>query len=271
MKIRVAHSPDSDDAFMFYALEEGLLDTGDIEFEGILSDIETLNRKALNGEYDVTAISFHNYPYVARNYYLISCGGSVGYKYGPVVVAKKDMDLRGKRIGIPGERTTAYLVMRLYEPDFIPVFTNFDRITEATEKGVVDAGLIIHEGQLTYPDSSLVKIVDLGEWWYDQTKLPMPLGCNVVKKDLGLDTASKISKLLKESILYSLKHRKKALEYASRFGRGLDPEKVDKFVGMYVNNRTVEYGKDDITAIKLLLDRGYKEGIITVKPRLEMV
>ncbi|ODS41805.1 MAG: ABC transporter substrate-binding protein [Candidatus Altiarchaeales archaeon IMC4] len=271
MKIQVAHSPDSDDAFMFYALEEKKIDTGGIEFQGVLSDIETLNNKALNQEYEVTAISFHNYPYVSKDYYLMSCGASIGYKYGPIVVAKSDMGLKGKRIGVPGAMTTAYLTLLLYEKDFNPVFMDFNEIISAVENSEVDAGLIIHEGQLTYENNNLIKIVDLGRWWYDETKLPMPLGCNVVKKELGRELASKITGLLKESILYSLSHRKEALEYSARFARGLAREKIDKFVGMYVNERTIEYGEDDIAAVKLLLDRGYEEGIIPIKTEIEMV
>lgn len=271
MKIKVAHSPDSDDAFMFYAIEEKKLNTSDIEFEGILSDIETLNKKALNKEYEVTAISFHNYPYVANDYYILSSGASIGYKYGPIVVAKSNMDLKSKKIAVPGERTTAYLVMQLYEKNFEPVFMDFDRIIGAVENGEVDAGLLIHEGQITYKNNNLIKIIDLGEWWYNETRLPMPLGCNVIRKNLGKELALRISNLLRESILYSMKHRKKALEYSAKFARGLPMEKIDKFVGMYVNERTVEYGEDDIAAVKLLLDRGYEDGIIPVKCEIEMI
>jgi len=283
MRILIAHSPDADDAFMFYALEEKKIDTEDIEFQGILSDIETLNKKALNKEYDVTAISFHNYPYVAKDYYLMSCGASIGYRYGPIVVAKqhtehntkhinlKHINLKGKIIAVPGEKTTAYLTLRLYEKDFKPEFINFDKIIPAVANEEVDAGLIIHEGQITYQNNNLIKLIDLGEWWYEKTKLPLPLGCNVVKKELGKEVASKITKLLKKSIMYSLNHRKEALEYASGFGRGLPIDKTDKFVEMYVNERTLEYKKEDIEAIKLLLNKGYKEKIISLKPEIEIV
>jgi 1,4-dihydroxy-6-naphthoate synthase len=270
--IRVAHSPDADDAFMFYALITGKIDAQGIEFENVLADIETLNQKALKGEYEVSAISLHAYPYVADKYYLLSSGGSVGYKYGPVVVSKKELgDLKGKRIAIPGVKTTAFLALKLLEKDFEPIVTPFDKILETVERGKADAGLVIHEGQLTYSNKKLLKVVDLGEWWYEETGLPLPLGGNVIRKDLDRELSLRISGLIRESIEYGLNNREEALSYASKFAGDLEIEKVDEFVGMYVNERTLDYGDDGIKAIRLLLERGYKEGIITLKPKVEIL
>ena len=267
MKIRIAHSPDSDDAFMFYPLVKGTIDTEGLEIEHVLADIETLNREALKGTYEVSAISFHAYPYVADKYLVLPSGGSVGEGYGPVVVARDKLDsLKGKRIAVPGKLTTAYLTLKLYEPEFQPVVVPFDRIIEEVLKSSVDAGLVIHEGQLTYPDYGLVKVVDLGEWWKEKYGLPLPLGCNVVRKDLGKETIKKIERLMRKSVEFSLKEREKALSYAIDYARDLeeDPERTDRFVGMYVNERTVDYGPDGREAVRLLLRLGRESGIIEV-------
>ncbi len=265
MKIRIAHSPDSDDAFMFYPLVKGEIDTEGLEIEHVLADIETLNREALKGTYEVSAISFHAYPYVADKYLVLPSGGSVGEGYGPVVVAKEKPDtLKGKRIAVPGTLTTAYLTLKLYEPEFEVVVVPFDRIIEAVERDEVDAGLVIHEGQLTYSDHGLVKVVDLGEWWKEKYDLPLPLGCNIVRKDLGREIIKKLEKLMRRSIEYSLREREKALSYAIDYARDLqeDRDRTDKFVGMYVNHRTVDYGEDGREAVRLLLRLGKEKGII---------
>ncbi len=265
MKIRIAHSPDSDDAFMFYPLVKGEIDTEGLEIEHVLADIETLNREALKGTYEVSAISFHAYPYVADKYLVLPSGGSVGEGYGPVVVAKEKPDtLKGKRIAVPGTLTTAYLTLKLYEPEFEVVVVPFDRVIEAVERDEVDAGLVIHEGQLTYSDHGLVKVVDLGEWWKEKYDLPLPLGCNIVRKDLGREIIKKLEKLMRRSIEYSLREREKALSYAIDYARDLqeDRDRTDKFVGMYVNHRTVDYGEDGREAVRLLLRLGKEKGII---------
>jgi len=265
MKIRIAHSPDSDDAFMFYPLVKGLIDTEGLEIEHVLADIETLNREALKGTYEVSAISFHAYPYVADKYLVLPSGGSVGDGYGPVVVARKKLDtLKGRKVAVPGTLTTAFLTLKLYEPEFEPVVVPFDRIIEEVLKGSVEAGLVIHEGQLTYSDYGLVKVVDLGEWWKEEYDLPLPLGCNVVRRDLGTETIRKIERLMRESIEYSLKEREKALSYAIDYARDLeeDWERTGRFVSMYVNERTVDYGPDGREAVRLLLRLGKERGII---------
>ncbi|MCS4541635.1 MAG: ABC transporter substrate-binding protein [Euryarchaeota archaeon] len=272
MKIRVAHSPDADDAFMFYALAEGKIDTNGIEFEHVLSDIQTLNQRAISGEYEVSAISIHAYPYVAVRYALMSCGGSVGYKYGPIVVSKRPLKtLKGKVIAIPGMLTTAYLILKLFEKNFTPKVIPFDQIIDEVSKGNVEAGLVIHEGQLFYADKKLYKFIDLGEWWYEETKLPLPLGGNIVRRDLGKETMEKVSRYVRESIKYSLEHREEALNYAIQFARGLGKEKASKFVSMYVNKFTIDYGKEGRKAISILLSKGYEEGIITNKVEVDFV
>ena len=268
MKIRIAHSPDSDDAFMFYPLVRGTIDTEGLEIEHVLADIETLNREALKGTYEVSAISFHAYPYVADKYLVLPSGGSVGEGYGPVVVAKERPEsLKGKRIAVPGTLTTAFLTLKLYEPDFEPVVVPFDRIIDEVLKGNVDAGLVIHEGQLTYSDHGLVKVVDLGEWWKEKYDLPLPLGCNIVRRDLGEEVIRKLERLMRKSIEYSLRERDRALAYAIDYARDLqeDRERTDKFVGMYVNHRTVDYGEDGREAVRLLLRLGRERGIITAE------
>ncbi|QWK13708.1 MAG: ABC transporter substrate-binding protein [Aquificota bacterium] len=265
MRIRIAHSPDSDDAFMFYALTTGKIDTEGFQIEHVLADIETLNREALRGTYEISAISFHAYPYVADKYWVLPSGGSVGEGYGPIVVSKQELNsLKGKRIGVPGRLTTAFLVLKLYEPDFEEVVIPFDQILSAVQEGQVDAGLVIHEGQLSYVDKGLKKIVDLGKWWQEKTGLPLPLGCNVVRKDLGLENIRKIERLMKESIRYALEHREEALQFAKEYARDIkeDMERTNRFVGMYVNHRTLDYGEDGREAVRLLLKLGIERGII---------
>lgn len=271
-RIIVAHSPDSDDAFMFYALAEKKFDTGRLEFEHILGDIETLNQKALEGKYEVSAVSVHAYPYIAEKYALLTCGASMGYNYGPIVVSTRPLEsLKKRKIGIPGKLTSAYLALKLYEDSFTPVVMDFDKILDAVNKNEVDAGLLIHEGQLTYKESNLHKIVDLGEWWYRETRLPLPLGANVIRKDLGWETMVEVASYIKKSILYALENEDEALDYALKFGRGLNREDARKFIKMYVNNLTVDCGIEGRKAIQLLLEKGYERGIITKKVEPEFV
>lgn len=271
-QITVAHSPDSDDAFMFYALATNKIKTGDLKFSHVLSDIETLNQKALNGEYEVTAVSFHAYAYLADKYALLSSGASMGDRYGPLVVSESPMkpqELKGKVVAVPGEMTTAFLILRIFEPDFRPLVVPFDKIFEAVARGKADAGLVIHEGQLTYPSLGLHKVVDLGEWWHKETQLPLPLGGNVIRKDLGRELIGTISKILRRSIEYALEHREAALNYAMQFARDMEPELADKFVGMYVNDRTLNYGAAERKAIQLLLNLGHERHIIRQPVQLE--
>jgi 1,4-dihydroxy-6-naphthoate synthase len=272
MEIRIAHSPDSDDAFMFYALAKEKLPTGKFRFSHTLQDIETLNRKALHGEYEITAISFHAYVHIADKYILLPSGASMGDRYGPMVVAREAWqqdELRNKKIAIPGAMTTAYLTLKLFQPDFEAVTIPFDQIMAAVQNKVVDAGLLIHEGQLTYEKHHLHKIVDLGEWWNQITGLPLPLGGNVVRKDLGKENIKEISRLLKESIQYALNHREEALKYAMQFARDLDVATADRFVGMYVNERTLDYGEDGRKAVQLLFDRAYEANLIPTQTLAE--
>jgi len=272
MDIRIAHSPDSDDAFMFYALAKNKLQTGKYRFSHTLQDIETLNRKALNGEYEITAISIHAYVYVADKYILLPSGASMGDRYGPMIVAREPWsqeELRGKKIAIPGTMTTAYLTMKLFQPDFTEHVIPFDQIMNAVENGTVDAGLIIHEGQLTYASHKLHKIVDLGEWWNQITGLPLPLGGNVIRRDLSSEDARELSRLLRESIQYALLHREEALKYAMEFARDLDVETANRFVGMYVNERTLDYGEEGRRAVQLLLDRAFDAKLIPTKVTAE--
>jgi 1,4-dihydroxy-6-naphthoate synthase len=271
-QITVAHSPDSDDAFMFYALATNKIKTGDLKFNHVLSDIETLNKKALKGEYEVTAVSFHAYAYLADKYALLSSGASMGDRYGPLVVSEtpmKPQDLKGKVVAVPGEMTTAFLVLRIFEPDFIPLVVPFDKIFDAVVRHKADAGLIIHEGQLTFPSLGLHKVVDLGEWWFKETQLPLPLGGNVIRKDLGHELIAKVSKILRQSIEYALEHRDEALNYALQFARDMEQELADKFVGMYVNDRTLNYGEAERKAVQLLLNLGHEKQIIRQPVQLE--
>ena len=263
--IHVAHSPDSDDAFMFYALAEGKIDTGDLRYVHELQDIETLNQRAMRGELEVTAVSIHAYAYLAEKYALLPHGASMGDRYGPRLVARAETetdDIRGKRVAVPGLLTSAYLALRLYQPDFTPVVTPFDQIEDAVASGAVDFGLLIHEGQLTYSDRGLRLVVDLGEWWFQQTGLPLPLGGNVIRRDLGDGLIARISRHLKDSIAYGLKHRTEALDHSMRYARGLERAKADTFVGMYVNDWTLDYGDRGRKAVHLFLERGVAAGII---------
>jgi len=272
MDIRIAHSPDSDDAFMFYALAKDKLPTGKFRFTHTLQDIETLNRKALNGEYEITAISIHAYVYVADKYILLPSGASMGDRYGPMIVAREPWsqeDLKGKKIAVPGTMTSAYLTMKLFQPDFKAEVIPFDRIMDAVQNGTVDAGLLIHEGQLTYASHKLNKIVDLGEWWNETTGLPLPLGGNVIRRDLSREDISELSRLLRDSIQYALDHREEALEHAMQFARDLDVDTANRFVGMYVNERTVDYGKEGRRAVQLLLDRAFEAKLIPARIKAE--
>jgi 1,4-dihydroxy-6-naphthoate synthase len=274
VEIKVGHSPDSDDAFMFYALATKKLRTGNLTFTHILEDIESLNQKALKGVFDVTAASFHAYPYLAERYILLPSGASFGDRYGPIVVARTDLGshgLRGKRIAVPGRMTTAYLVMQLYEREFEPVFMPFDQIFDAVTQGRAEAGVVIHEGQLTFSVAGLKKVVDLGEWWHQQTGLPLPLGANLVLRSLDRRTIRAVAKVLKESIQYALDHREEALNYALQFGRGLDTLTADRFVAMYVNDWTLDYGERGRQAVQTLLDRGNEKGVLPQRVQAEFV
>jgi 1,4-dihydroxy-6-naphthoate synthase len=264
-KITVAHSPDSDDAFMFFGLASGAVDTGGIVVDQVLSDIETLNRAAFEGKYEVTAVSFHAYAHLADKYALLPHGASMGDNYGPIVVAKAGgpTTVKGRRIAIPGTLTTAYLTLRLYESDFEYVVVPFDQIQQAVLDGKAEAGLLIHEGQLTYQDEGLQKIVDLGEWWNERTGgLPLPLGGNIIRRDLGPEMIAKVSKMLHDSIAHALSHRAEAVDYAQQFGRGLDKAKTDKFVGMYVNDLTLSYGDRGKRGLERLMNDAYAKGLI---------
>jgi 1,4-dihydroxy-6-naphthoate synthase len=269
--IRVGHSPDPDDAFMFYALANDQLDTGEYEFTHELVDIETLNRRAFEADLELTAVSIHAYAFLHDKYVLCTCGASMGDGYGPMVVAQKPMNtdqLRGCRIAVPGKLTSAYLALRLYlQADFDCIEVPFDQIIPAVVAGEyeghpIDAGLIIHEGQLTYGEQKLQLIVDLGKWWKDRTGLPLPLGANVVRKNLGTETAREVQRLLKASIEYGLEHRASALQYAQKYGRDLNDEQADKFVGMYVNDWTLDFGPRGRDAVARFLAEGHKAGVL---------
>lgn len=275
MKVHIAHSPDSDDAFMFYGINSGKVDSRGYEFIDVLADIETLNREALKGTYEVSAISIHAFPLVADKYALLSSGASMGDNYGPMVVAKESfepVELKNKKIGVPGTLTSAFLALRLYQEEVNYEVIPFDKIVDAVKEGKVDAGLIIHESQLTYKDEGLVCIVDLGKWWYEKTGgLPLPLGGNVIRKDLGPEVMRDVSEILKESIKYSLDHREEAVEYALKFARGMDKDKADKFIGMYVNELTLDYGERGKKAIELFLKEAFDKNLIPSLPRIEFV
>lgn len=265
MKITVAHSPDSDDAFMHYGLASGKVPTDGIEFGHLLADIETLNRAAFEGRYEVSAVSFHAYAHLTDRYLLLPHGSSMGDDYGPIVVARTDgpSSLKGVTVAVPGTLTTAFLTLRMYDPTVEYVVMPFDRIQDAVRGEEVAAGLLIHEGQLTYQDEGLKKIVDLGEWWAQATGgLPLPLGGNVIRRDLGAPVIATVSRLLRDSIAYALEHRREALDYALQFGRGLDRAKADRFVGMYVNELTLEYGERGRTAVQRLFDEAWKKRLI---------
>lgn len=272
--ITVAHSPDSDDAFMFYGLATGKLATDGLKFEHTLKDIQSLNDDARNGVFDVTAISFHAYAYVADKYALLPHGASIGDKYGPVVVSKEPREaaeIGSMKIAVPGELTSAYLALRIFNKDFQHVVVPFDEIIDAVQSGIVDAGLLIHEGQLFYNQLGLDKVLDLGEWWHDKTGLPLPMGGNVIRRDLGKDLMQQVSKHLLDSIQYSMDNREDALAYAMQFARDMQPELADRFVAMWVNDLTLDYGDRGRKAVKKLLDEGHKAGIIPHKVKVEFV
>jgi 1,4-dihydroxy-6-naphthoate synthase len=275
--IHVAHSPDSDDAFMFYALAEGKIDTGDLRYVHELSDIESLNQRALRAELEVTAVSIHAYAYLWRDYALLSSGSSMGDGYGPRLVATRPRPadpraaIHGLRVGVPGRLTTAFLALQLYQPDVREVVIPFDRIEDAVHQGEVDVGLLIHEGQLTYGDTGLQLWADLGAWWMEETGLPLPLGGNAVRRDLGRDVVDQIARDLKASIVYALEHRAPALSHARQFNRGIGDERTDTFVGMYVNQWTVDYGPRGRQAVQTLLDRGHAAGLIPERVAVEFV
>ncbi len=275
--IHVAHSPDSDDAFMFYALAEGKLDTGDLRYEHELSDIESLNRRALKAELEVSAVSIHAYAHLHRTYALLASGSSMGDGYGPRLVSKTPAPadpraaLRGLRVAIPGTLTTACLALRLYQPAITEVVIPFDQIEDAVHRGDVDVGLLIHEGQLTYADDGLHLWEDLGAWWGRETGLPLPLGGNVVRRDLGAAVTAQVARDLRASIEYALAHRRPALEHAKQFNRGIGDERTDTFVQMYVNDWTVDYGPRGRQAVQLLLDRAFEAGLIPERVVAEFV
>lgn len=263
-EISVAHSPDSDDAFMFYAIAEKKIDTGGLEIRQVLKDIQTLNHEAIDGRYEVTAISFAAYPFISDKYMLMPCGSSMGDNYGPIVVAPKEMtkeELLKSRIAIPGKMTTAYLALRLYQPGLNVVEVPFNQIIDEVVKGNFDAGLLIHEGQLTYQQEGLKKIVDLGEWWHQETSLPLPLGGNAIRRDLGKEAIEKITGVIKHSIEYSLEHRKDALEYALSFARDMPTDLADRYIDMYVNKMSVEAGEKGRQAVNKLFAMANEKGL----------
>jgi 1,4-dihydroxy-6-naphthoate synthase len=272
MKITVAHSPDSDDAFMHYAIAAGKVDTGGIEFDHLLADIETLNRAAFEGKYEVSAVSFHAYAHLTDKYLLLPHGSSLGDRYGPVVVARKGgpTSTKGISVAVPGTLTTAFLALRIYQPDIEYVVMPFDQIQEQVRAGEVAAGLLIHEGQLTYADEGLTKLVDLGEWWAERTGgLPLPLGGNVIRRDLGADMIARVSRILHASIAYALSHRDEALDYALQFGRGRDRRLAVHFVGMYVNELTLQYGDRGRRAVQRLMDDAWEHRLIPTPVHVE--
>jgi 1,4-dihydroxy-6-naphthoate synthase len=266
-RFTLAHSPDADDAFMFYALAKGMVATDGWEVEHVLSDIQMLNEHAERGTYEVTAISFHAYAYVHQKYRLVAAGGSFGEGYGPIVVSRSAVSsLRGRRVAVPGLRTSAYLLLKVYEPSVDVVVMPFDRILPAVADGAVDLGLLIHEGQLTFGESGLSKVVDLGEWWTRETGLPVPLGGNAVRRDMGDEFAALATRIIRDSVSYSLAHREEALSHALSYARGLARGSADRFVGMYVNARTLDCGPDGWEAVRLLLRRGREVGAIPFDP-----
>jgi 1,4-dihydroxy-6-naphthoate synthase len=273
-EIACAHSPDSDDAYMFYALATRKIRSELVQFRHVLDDIQTLNQKARAGEYELTAISYHAYPFVADRYKLMASGSSVGDGYGPMVVARHPMesaDLKGRRIAIPGKLTTAYLTLRLMQPDFEPVEVPFDQILEAVEEGRADAGLVIHEAQLTFAKSGFHNVIDLGRWWKQEHNLPLPLGANALRRDLSPEIASECCRLMRESIQYALDHREESLVYAMQFARDMEAPLAEKFVGMYVNHYTVDCGDLVPKAAQKLLDSGYEAGLIPHRVQVEFV
>jgi 1,4-dihydroxy-6-naphthoate synthase len=274
VKVSLAHSPDSDDAFMFYGLARGKVDTGGLEIAHVMGDIESLNRAAREGRHEVTAISFHAYPYVAASYALMPCGGSIGDGYGPLLVARDAIDPAGigdRVVAVPGTLTTAYLALKLFAPAAGTRVVPFDLILDEVAAGRADLGLVIHEGQLTYGGRGLRKVMDLGAWWKAETGLPLPLGGNAVRRDLGPELMARLTRLVRETVRYSLDHRQEALEYAMTFARGMAPGIADRFVGMWVNEMTLDCGERGRRAVQLLLDRGHEAGIIPTRARADFV
>lgn len=270
--MRLGHSPDPDDAFMFYAIAKEIITSDHVDFEHVVEDIQSLNKRALNQELETTAISAHGYLKVQDHYRIMTCGASMGDGYGPIVVANENIDsLKGKKIAVPGKLTTAYLLLMLYVDDFIPVEAAFDDIIDEVKSGNVDAGLLIHEGQLTYKDHDLVLLHDLGVLWAEDTSLPLPLGLNVIRRDISEELQNEILRVHQESIEYSLANKEEALEYALDFGRGIDTDVNEKFVLMYVNDLTVGLGENGVAALKYLFDRSYKKGLIDNEPRLDIL
>jgi len=273
-EIKLAHSPDSDDAFMFYALATHKLATPGFKYTHILSDIQSLNEAALRETYDVTALSFAAYPSLRDRYVLLDCGASFGEGYGPIVVATnamKPQELKGKRIGVPGLKTSAYLTLRLFEADFEPVVMPFDKVIEAVRNEVVEAGLLIHEGQLFFPQLGLHRVIDLGIWWQELTKLPLPLGGNAVRRALGADLGRLVARTIRDSVAYGLEHREEALNYAMQFAREMDADLADKFVGMYVNKWTLGYGEKGKKAVRELIERGTAAGLLPGPAEVEFL
>jgi 1,4-dihydroxy-6-naphthoate synthase len=274
MRISLAHSPDSDDAFMFYGLARGKVDTGGLEVDHVMGDIESLNRAAREGRHEVTALSFHTYPYVAGAYALMPCGSSIGDGYGPLVVSRQPMDpaaIRDRLVAVPGTLTTAYLALKLYAPEARTRVVPFDRVMDEVGSGRADLGLVIHEGQLTYRGQGLRKVLDLGAWWKEETGLPLPLGGNAVRRDLGPEMMARLTRLVRDTVRYSLEHRREALDYAMTFARGMPAEIADRFVGMWVNEMTLDCGERGRRAVQALLDRGLEAGIIPNRVKAEFV
>lgn len=272
--ITVAHSPDSDDAFMFYGLATNKLETEGLKFEHTLKDIQTLNEEAKIGVYDVTAVSFHAYAYIDDKYALLPHGASIGDKYGPIVVSKEPRsqdEIASMKIAVPGEMTSAFLALKIFEPNFEYIVVPFDKIIDAVQNGDADAGLLIHEGQLFYKDKGLSKVIDLGEWWHEKTGLPLPMGGNVIRRDLGEDLMKQVSKHLHRSIAYSMENREDALAYAMQFARDMPVELADRFVAMWVNDLTLDYGERGKEGVRRLLDEGFKAGIIPHKVEIDFV
>ena len=273
-EITLGHSPDPDDAFMFYALAADKIDTEGLAFRHIIQDIETLNRRAMNAELDVTAVSIHAYAYVLQEYALLTSGASMGDNYGPLVISREPLsidELRNATVAVPGLMTTAYLTLRLCVGDVKTIVTPFDQIMDVVERGAVDAGLLIHEGQLTYAARGFNKVIDLGEWWMSETGLPLPLGGNAIRKSLGPEMIAKVSRLLRDSIEYGLANREVAVRHSMKYGRGMAESLTDTFVGMYVNDYTIDYGERGREAVRLLLERAHEAGIIPRPVRLEFV
>lgn len=273
-ELRLAHSPDSDDAFMFYALATGKVRLPGVKFTHILSDIETLNRAAHQETYDITALSFYGYSFVADKYVLLDCGASFGEGYGPIVVAAhpiKKTELAGRKIAIPGEMTTSYLALKLFEPNVETVTMPFDKILGAVQSKEVEAGLLIHEGQLLFSQAGLHRVVDLGQWWQETTGLPLPLGANAIRRRLGPEMGRQVARVIRDSVSYALDHRESALDYALQFARDMDPQLADKFIGMYVNRWTLDYGEEGRRAVRELLARGAAVGLVPSSFKVEFL